>query len=444
MRRVLAFFLLSYFLAAQAAAQQAPIPMSDEIGGQPFAIRDRWVIGGGGNWDYLTLDPVARQLFIAHQGVVQVVDIASGEITGQITGFEEARSILLDPDGQFGYVSDSQAASVRIFDRRSLQVTRGIQLSCAPRSMALASEQQMLFAFCGAATAPQARLSNLRRPPAHRSGSNTQPNRAATTSSETAKGLSHIIVIDLRSQTILVNIAVYGNFRIAQADNEGQVFVTVGAADYNPDPQAFLATHSPPRIARIDVAALEAEASDQISAMHKSPADPTSPGTAKLNWQIGEYSTDPAISFFRLDESCPSPQGLAIDGRDARLFVACDNQNLLIMDSVYGRVLSTLTTGPGTDAIAYDGNHGLIFTANGAGYGSLTVVRRHQTDDYAVIQNLPTMERARTLAVDQSTGQVYLVTDLHGVNLRSTPANGIGSLKATPVTGSFQVLVVGN
>ena len=441
MRRVLAFLLLTSSLAA---AQQAPIPLSDEIGGHPFAIRDRWVIGGQGNWDYLTLDPVARQLFIPHQGVVQVVDVATGETTGQITGFGEARSIVLDPDGQFGYVSDSQAASIQIFDRRALQVTRGIQLNCAPRSMALAPEQQMLFAFCGAPIAPAPRLANLRHGPPRRPGSTTPPNRDAASPSDTAKGQSHIIVIDLRSQSILVNIAVYGNFRIAQADNEGQVFVTVGAADYNPDPQAFASTHSPPRIARIDAAELEAEASDQIAALHKSPADPTSPGTAKLNWQIGEYSTNPAVSFFRLDESCPSPQGLAIDGHNARLFVACDNQNLLVMDSVHGRVLSTLTIGPGTDAIAYDENHGLIFTANGGGYGSLTVVRRHQTDDYAVIQNLPTMERARTLAVDQSTGQVYLVTDLHGVNLRSTPASGIGTLKMDPVSGSFQVLVVGN
>jgi hypothetical protein len=412
--------------------------MADEIGGHPFAIRDKWVIGGSGNWDNLTLDPVARQLFIAHQGVVQVVDITSGEVTGQITGFQEARSILLDPDGEFVYVSDSQANSIAIVDRRSLSLLYDIPLLCAPRSMALAAQQQLLFAFCGAATPPVPRLANLRHSPAHGPQSNPKP------TTEPAVGQSHIIALDLRSRSLLVNIAVYGNFRIAQADNKGQVFATVGAANYNPDPLSLAAIHSPPRIARIDVAALLDEAEDQIAALPKTPPDPRSPEAAKLNWQVGEYSTNPAISFLRLDDSCPSPEGLAIDGHNARLFVACDNQNLLVMESVHGRVLNTLTTGPGTDAIAYDENHGLIFTANGGGYGSLTVVRRHQTDDYAVIQNLPTMERARTLAVDPSTGQVYLVTDLHGVNLRSTPANGIGSLKLDAVDGSFQVLVVGN
>ena len=309
--------------------------------------------------------------------------------------------------------------------------------------MALAAQQQLLFAFCGATAPPPPRLANLRQTPAHRSSANPQPIQNATPHVEPATGQSHIIVIDLRSRGILVNIAANGNFRVAQADTEGQVFVTVGPAAYNVNPNSLAASHSPPRIARIDAGMLEEEATHQISAQKEPDAD-LAPRQAKLHWDLGEYSTDPAISFYRIAESCPDPQGLAVDSHNSRLFVACDNQNLLVLDSIRGRVMSTLTIGPGTDAIVYDENHGLIFTANGGGYGSLTVVRQHQTDGYAVIQNLPTMERARTLAVDQSTGQVYLVTDLHGANLRSTPSNGIGKLRLDPVSGSFRVLVVGN
>jgi DNA-binding beta-propeller fold protein YncE len=141
---------------------------------------------------------------------------------------------------------------------------------------------------------------------------------------------------------------------------------------------------------------------------------------------------------------CPNPEGLAVDDHSRRLFVACDDQELLVIDSVRGELIDSLTTGPGTDAIAYDESRGLIFTANGGGYGSVTVIRKDVSDSYAVIQNLPTMERARTMAVDSSTGRVYLVTDLHGVKLNAPPANGIGGLKMEPVQGSFQVLVVGN
>jgi len=80
--------------------------------------------------------------------------------------------------------------------------------------------------------------------------------------------------------------------------------------------------------------------------------------------------------------------------------------------------------------------------ASGGADGSLTIIRQSVSDSYAVIQNLPTRQRARTLAVDPETGQVYLVTDLLGMDL-SHPGN-VGTLQTDPVNGSFQVLVVGH
>jgi len=54
----------------------------------------------------------------------------------------------------------------------------------------------------------------------------------------------------------------------------------------------------------------------------------------------------------------------------------------------------------GTDAVGFDPGRGLIYIANGGANGSLTVIRQDVTDTYAVIQDLPTRQRARTLAVN--------------------------------------------
>ena len=125
------------------------------------------------------------------------------------------------------------------------------------------------------------------------------------------------------------------------------------------------------------------------------------------------------------------------------MFAACNNWKLAVINTGTASWSTSLTTGPGTDAIAYDPARGLLFSANGGGYGSLTVIRQDATTDtYAVIQNLATRERARTIAVDSSTGEAYLVTDFHGVDL--TRQGGIGTLKTAPVNGSFQVLVIGH
>jgi hypothetical protein len=57
---------------------------------------------------------------------------------------------------------------------------------------------------------------------------------------------------------------------------------------------------------------------------------------------------------------------------------------------------------------------------------------------YHVVQNLPTSHRARTLAVDETSGWVYLVTPFLGVN----PEHAMSSAKVDPA-GNFEVLAIG-
>jgi hypothetical protein len=59
-----------------------------------------------------------------------------------------------------------------------------------------------------------------------------------------------------------------------------------------------------------------------------------------------------------------------------------------------------------------------------------------------VVQEVPTQARARTLAINPDSGEVYLVTNISGFNRDHN--GGIGGLQAVPVAGSFQVLVVGH
>jgi hypothetical protein len=74
-----------------------------------------------------------------------------------------------------------------------------------------------------------------------------------------------------------------------------------------------------------------------------------------------------------------------------------------ILDSVSCASIGSPTVGPGTDSIAYGAGRSLIFSVYGGGYGSVTIFRQNVTDDYSVVQKLPTMERARTMALDPST-----------------------------------------
>jgi DNA-binding beta-propeller fold protein YncE len=116
---------------------------------------------------------------------------------------------------------------------------------------------------------------------------------------------------------------------------------------------------------------------------------------------------------------------------------------MVVLNSGNGQMIATLPIGPGADAIGYDPDRGLIFTANGGSDGSLTIIRQDVTDTYSVIQILPTRQNARTLAIDPSNGEVYLAAVIYGAELNRPPING-APLKMSAIDSSFQVLVVGN
>ena len=408
------------------SAQQAPIPTPDELPGQPFAIKKTWVIGGLGNWDYLTLDPIARQLFITHQTRVQVVDIDSGTIAGEVTGFGEARAVALDPNGQTGYVSDARANLIRVFDRRTFQVLGKIPVASSPRALVFEAQTGMLFAF-GALPTP-ALPPRQSRPPTREE---LDPCSVYAGGSPPPPAYHSLIsVIDPGKRTHVADIQVCGILGAAQADGTGNVYFTI--ANFNEvgrlNGQAIVDLAQHPR-------------SRDLRAVDGSAAD------GSLLLSFNRFPTEgwgPQFSVFRLGQECQDPRAVAVDAAHARLFAACTNMKLNVLATDTGASVAALTIGPGVDAMGFDPNRGLIFTANGGGYGSVTIVRQHLTDSYAVIQNLPTMQQARTMAIDPSTGLAYLVTTLYGAKLDHPPVNGIGTLKLSPVDGSFQVLVIGN
>lgn len=47
-----------------------------------FSVQHRYPLGGGGGWDYLTIEPATHRLFIARDDRVMVVDTANGHLLG--------------------------------------------------------------------------------------------------------------------------------------------------------------------------------------------------------------------------------------------------------------------------------------------------------------------------------------------------------------------------
>jgi DNA-binding beta-propeller fold protein YncE len=440
MRKLSAILLVCAVGCVSVAAQE---PKATELPGKPFFIKKTWTIGGEGNWDYLTLDPTALRLFIAHGTRVQVVDVNGGTLAGQISGFRDAHGIALDDAGTVGFASDGPANRVRIFDRQSLQFVASVPTGPNPRAIVYEPLTKLVFAVC-ADPIPESTLAQIQAdgagssqsasqgPPARPTGRTASrspgANAKASRPRSNEETTSMISVIDSSTNKTLGHVLVPGKLGFAAADGRGEIYINVV--------DRSLVTH-------FDAQSLLAQLQLRAGTNHVE-------NVPIIDWSDSRSHSsqyESRLQWLHLG-GCRNPKSLAIDGEHLRLFAACENQKLEVINTGTGDLVTTLTIGPGTDAIAFDASRGLLYTANGGGLGSVTIIRQTVTDSYAVIQELPTKQRARTLAVNPTNGEVYLVTSLEGFDLNKKGAGGAAHtlpvVQAEPVQGSFQVLVVGN
>ena len=109
---------------------------------------------------------------------------------------------------------------------------------------------------------------------------------------------------------------------------------------------------------------------------------------------------------------CEDPSGLAIDAAHRRLFAGCGNRLMAMINADTGRVVATVPSGDGTDADVFDPGTDDAFSSNGA--GTLTIAHEDSPDKLTLIENLPTVPGARTMALDAKTHRVFLLTAQFG------------------------------
>jgi DNA-binding beta-propeller fold protein YncE len=136
---------------------------------------------------------------------------------------------------------------------------------------------------------------------------------------------------------------------------------------------------------------------------------------------------------------CQEPSGLAIDRKNRRLFVGCDNKMMAVVDADSGKVITTVSIGEGVDANAFDSDTGFAFAS--CGEGVLTIAHEDTPDKYSAAENVPTQRGARTMTLDPKTHNVYVVTAKFGPAPARTAENPHPRPSILP--DSFVVLVLG-
>ena len=106
-------------------------------------------IPGQGSWDYLTVDEGARRLYVSHGTRVEVLDIDTGAIAGQIPNTLGVHGIAVAPELGRGFVSNGQSSTVTMFDLKSLQAIGEVPAGKKPDAIIYDPATSRVFAFNG-------------------------------------------------------------------------------------------------------------------------------------------------------------------------------------------------------------------------------------------------------------------------------------------------------
>lgn len=102
--------------------------------------------------------------------------------------------------------------------------------------------------------------------------------------------------------------------------------------------------------------------------------------------------------------------GAAIDERTHRLFVACRQGGLLVLDSDTGKELQTLPIGGDTDDVAFDPASRRIYISGGSGHGWVQVYEEQDASHYRLLGKVITEKGAATSRLVASLGEYIVMT----------------------------------
>jgi YVTN family beta-propeller protein len=162
-------------------------PVSAEVPG--YHVLKRLHLGGEGGWDYPIIDGPNRRLYLTRGHHVQVVDLSTDKLVGDIPDTPGVHGVALAPDLNRGFTSNGKANTVSIFDMKTLKIIGQVKAGDNPDAIVYDPVTRRVFV---------------------------------------GNGRSHdITVIDAAKGTAIKTIPLGGKPEFAVADGTGRIFVNI-------------------------------------------------------------------------------------------------------------------------------------------------------------------------------------------------------------------------
>ncbi len=101
-------------------------------GATTYKVVARYPVPGDGGFDYITLDPDSRRIYVSHGTQVDVVEADSGKVAGTIADTPGVHGAAIATPFKHGFTSNGAEHKVSMFDSSTLQVIRKIDVGRGP------------------------------------------------------------------------------------------------------------------------------------------------------------------------------------------------------------------------------------------------------------------------------------------------------------------------
>ncbi len=115
-----------------------------------FSVLAHYPIGGEVRYDYLRVDPDARRLYVSHATRVEVLDVDTGKLIGEISPMNGIHGIAIVPQLKRGFITAGTDRAVVMFDVDTLKILKVITgLGVKPDAIEYDPETQKIYVANG-------------------------------------------------------------------------------------------------------------------------------------------------------------------------------------------------------------------------------------------------------------------------------------------------------
>ena len=123
--------------------------MDDKQSPSGYHLNKKFLLGGEGGWDYLTVDDASRRLYVTHNDRVHVLNADTLNLIGEVTKTEGIHGVAIASEFGRGFTSNGRASTVSIFDLNTLKVIGEIAVGRNPDAIRFDPFSKRVFVFNG-------------------------------------------------------------------------------------------------------------------------------------------------------------------------------------------------------------------------------------------------------------------------------------------------------